>query len=472
MNQCRRDDPQIDPGDRDDDGQVLDVMQGNFFSIATGEPGAADQQAYALVSPQNYTADGRWRGGHEARVSARAEERLRVLPGIRSLTMRCEYPVVNVNYDIPGLPVTVELEALSPIIPGDADASSTPAVHFRFTLSNSGETAVDVRLMMAQQNLVGWDGECDCSGGTAPGWGGNVSTPFAADGVAGLDMTNPTIDPSLNTAGTVTVAGCAADGTSITVIPSAATEEDLFVAFASGDTVPTSASATVPSAPQTTWLGGVVQSVTVPSRGTATVDFVLGWYFPNRNKAISNVPPPPAYTNLPDRMGNWYNTLAGSSKEVVTKMVGNIDYLRGSTLAYARALYSTTIPRVFLESAAGRVAVVASPTLWRTETGLVLGSEGNGCCPLNCSHCYGYGTLLERLFPELAKDMAVSAFVRTFDPAIGVTMRFGYGGFAIDGALASVIKVRPDFPSQVHCSWLVYFISACPAKIRGTIGTE
>ena len=27
-----------------------------------------------------------------------------------------------------------------------------------------------------------------------------------------------------------------------------------------------------------------------------------------------------------------------------------------------------------------------------------MGSEGNGCCPLNCSHVYGYTTLLERLY--------------------------------------------------------------------------
>ena len=97
-----------------------------------------------------------------------------------------------------------------------------------------------------------------------------------------------------------------------------------------------------------------------------------------------------------------------------------------------------------------------------------MGSEGNGCCPLNCSHVYGYTTLMERLYPALAKDSApaptnlactpppgverrwelpsprgavrLSDFVRNFDPSIGVTMRFGTSGFAIDGALASVIK--------------------------------
>ena len=46
-----------------------------------------------------------------------------------------------------------------------------------------------------------------------------------------------------------------------------------------------------------------------------------------------------------------------------------------------------------------------------------MGTEGNGCCPLNCTHVYGYITLLERLFPDLAMDMAYSNFVRNYDPA-------------------------------------------------------
>ena len=81
----------------------------------------------------------------------------------------------------------------------------------------------------------------------------------------------------------------------------------------------------------------------------------------------------------------------------------------------------------------------------------MLGTEGNGCCPLNCSHVYGYTTLLERLYPELAKDMRISDFIRNFNPACGVMMRYGIAGWAIDGALASVIMtdlvVREDDPT-------------------------
>ena len=58
----------------------------------------------------------------------------------------------------------------------------------------------------------------------------------------------------------------------------------------------------------------------------------------------------------------------------------------------------------------------------------------------NCTHVYGYTTLLERLYPQLAQDMCLSNFVRTYNQQLGgVTMRYGQG-WAIDGALASCIK--------------------------------
>ena len=48
--------------------------------------------------------------------------------------------------------------------------------------------------------------------------------------------------------------------------------------------------------------------------------------------------------------------------------------------------------------------------------------------------------LLERLYPELAQDMCLTNFVRKYDQKQGgVTMRFGRQ-WAIDGALACVIK--------------------------------
>ena len=39
----------------------------------------------------------------EAHVSSHSARRMQTLPGIRSLTMRCRYPIAEVQYGIPGL---------------------------------------------------------------------------------------------------------------------------------------------------------------------------------------------------------------------------------------------------------------------------------------------------------------------------------------------------------------------------------
>ena len=123
--------------------------------------------------------------------------------------------------------------------------------------------------------------------------------------------------------------------------------------------------------------------------------------------------------------------------DVAAFMQTNLDSLRSTTRVFRDVVFGSTLPPDIIESAAGRLACMRSPTMWWSEKGVTLGYEGNGCCPLNCSHVYGYTTLLERLYPSLAMDMRVTDFVRCYND--GVTMRFG-SGWAIDGALAGVIK--------------------------------
>eukprot|EP00536_Pseudo-nitzschia_multiseries_P005102 jgi/Psemu1/323742/estExt_fgenesh1_pg.C_930002 len=230
------------------------------------------------------------------------------------------------------------------------------------------------------------------------------------------------------------------------------------------DGAETTTESTPPSPQQTTYIGAVVQSLRVPPGSRASVTFCLSWHFPYR---LCTAPRP----NLPpDFFGNRYSHWFTHAEDVARKLCdtlsgvgvgdGDVDRSVNSriqvlsdseakpkdvlelTRLYVKTLYSSTIPWQVLESAAGRVAVARSPTMFWAESGIVLANEGNDCCPLNCTHVWGYTTLLERLFPDLAKDMRTSDFVRNFDIAKhgGCSMRFGQDVFAIDGGLACVIK--------------------------------
>eukprot|EP00656_Telonema_subtile_P006667 TRINITY_DN13095_c0_g1_i1.p1 TRINITY_DN13095_c0_g1~~TRINITY_DN13095_c0_g1_i1.p1 ORF type:complete len:787 (+),score=161.65 TRINITY_DN13095_c0_g1_i1:3-2363(+) len=449
VNQIRADDG--GPGDAP---LPMDDMPNNFFGVKATPQGGASQE-FALVSPQTYTsANVALPADREAHVSAHAVRRMQTLPGIKGLTVVGKYPIAEVSYDISGFPIELTLEATSPLIPNDAKNSSLPCAVFTFSAHNPGTFPVQLELFEAQMNFVGWDGQTDCTSAPTPFFGGNVNTAFDTAGIAGMSLSNPSIATAAESFGTIAVSAVNAAGVDVSVIRSADSEDDLWTAFTSGAATPAgSTPASAPTAASTSTACAVVQSCTVAPGATATLTFILSWNFPNRGCASSCGPAYPGI--LPVRLGNMYNNWYSDAVAVATYLAANSKGLLGLTRAYTDTLFGSSIPPELLDTAAGRLATMRSGTMFWTEAGIVLGTEGNGCCPLNCSHVYGYTTMLERLFPELAKDMRVSDFVRNYDPATGVTMRFKTGGWAIDGALASVIKtylvVRQDDPDA---AWL------------------
>ena len=89
---------------------------------------------------------------------------------------------------------------------------------------------------------------------------------------------------------------------------------------------------------------------------------------------------------LPKTLGNHYNNNFSSAEDVLRKVVPRLDQLRTATRRYVEVLFGSTIPPQIVDAAAGRLAVMRSPTMFWSEAGVVLGTEGNGCCPLNCTH--------------------------------------------------------------------------------------
>ena len=140
----------------------------------------------------------------------------------------------------------------------------------------------------------------------------------------------------------------------------------------------------------------------VPPETSKKVVFVLSWYFPNRPCTA------PRETLPKDIWGNQYSTWFADAKDVACQFSASSSDLIAKTRLFVETLYQSSIPWEVLESAAGRMACLRSPTMFWTADGRVLGNEGNDCCPLNCSHVYGYTTLMERLFPGMTTSAIVS----------------------------------------------------------------
>jgi uncharacterized protein (DUF608 family) len=94
--------------------------------------------------------------GFSIRVRADGKEQVRPLDqtGFPQTRFRGAYPLGFIDYQDKDFPLRVSLEAFSPFVPLDADASSLPLTVMRYTLHNTSKSAVEVSLAGALTNPV------------------------------------------------------------------------------------------------------------------------------------------------------------------------------------------------------------------------------------------------------------------------------------------------------------------------------
>ena len=94
--------------------------------------------------------------GMAIRVTFQGKEIVKQLnsKGFKDIQFRGEYPISRINYRSKELPVTVELEAFSPFIPGELEKSANPCTIFNYTLKNTSENVVEVSMASWLENAV------------------------------------------------------------------------------------------------------------------------------------------------------------------------------------------------------------------------------------------------------------------------------------------------------------------------------
>jgi len=95
--------------------------------------------------------------GFAIEITAGDEKQVRALnhTGFADISFCGEYPIAYVEFRDPRSPVTVSLEAFSPHVPLDTQASSLPATVMRYTVRNTGNDKVEVQLAGWLENGVG-----------------------------------------------------------------------------------------------------------------------------------------------------------------------------------------------------------------------------------------------------------------------------------------------------------------------------
>ncbi len=358
------------------------------------------------------------------------------------LTFRGEYPFACYDFEDESLPVNVSMEAFTPLIPLNVRDSAIPCATFTLTARNPSEKRVEVSLLAAQQNAVGFDGLGTIEGRRYSGYGGNVNRVVREKGMTLLHLTSHREKDS-PAYGDLALAALEEE---VTARPAVETLETLLDDL-SDDGRLSGAEEAGPSSSGETLDASLAVSFTLEPGESRSVHFVLAWYFPNGRHG----------TGKWGGEGNMYANWWPSATEVVREVGERLEELSRLTRLYHNALYASNVPQWLLDRLSSQVAVLRSKTCFWTREGYFGGWEGccpgRGCCHGNCGHVWHYAQAHARLFPSIGRRMREESLAyQTEDGKI--PFRQPEGAAAIDGQCGEVLEAYREHLCSVDGRWL------------------
>jgi uncharacterized protein (DUF608 family) len=446
----------------------------------------------APVPPTPLVTDDRIPGGQRRLAT--------LLPTMESTSFRAVYPFARVRFHDATLPVSVEMEAFTPLVPLDVEDSSHPVAMFTFTITNRSDIETFVWLGAAMQNAVGWDGVTPIDGTACPLYGGNVNRLLRRDGWASIVAENPGLPIDHPGAGQMVLSVDDENATALL----AWNRPEQFIKFLGGRALrevldPARHPRTVradpqssgpvaaygPSAPGSTWNGGLCAALPLAPGQQARVRCVLAWHFPNRYMNFDQYGPRRDYGHSRFWLGNAYARVHPDAVHAAEEVQRRWTPLRAASLAWTDTLLDSTLEPTTVERLAAQAVVLRSPTCFRDAEGRFFGFEGvlgastvmwsgdhGGSCPLNCTHVWNYAQAVARLFPSLERSMRETEFEvaqapegylphrvlapvylrQLWDVPIG-----GPAEPALDGMLGAVLKTYREVRLGAGTEWLARY---------------
>ncbi|WP_051264985.1 GH116 family glycosyl-hydrolase [Nakamurella lactea] len=366
------------------------------------------------------------------------------LPRFREAGFCAAYPFGRVELTDPDIPLAVTVGAFNPLIPGDAEASGIPLLAYRVTLRNTGDVPVEVSVVGSVQNICGREPGSVIP--ENPPWRA-VPTPGATvllgrtDAVAEDAESYGTLALGLLGAASSTRSHWSRWNWRFEVL-------DFWDDFAADGQLDGPAEGG-PAQGSPTSTASLVASRTLAPGASGRFDFLIGWHFPNRRN-----------WTLGDRygdviVGNHYATQHSDAAAVLRAVIPRLDELERDTVAFVRQVLDSGVPTPVAEAALANLAVLKSPTCFRTADGTFYGWEGtwddHGSCFGSCTHVWNYQYAVEELFPELAWTMRHTEFIDSTDDRGLMTFRSALPAHhpasawptaAADGQLGTIVRLH------------------------------
>jgi uncharacterized protein (DUF608 family) len=372
------------------------------------------------------------------------------LSRLESATFTGEFPLAHIDFADARLPVRVSLDAFSPFIPLDADASGYPAAVLRYRVRNPGAAPATVSIAFTVDNPVGNNAAR------------SAELRRDGNGLAGLYMTNPPMAETDPLKGSFALSLLdPGDGklTYLTGWPQAKwwASPNLFWDDFTED------GQLGPEAAQRNTTGSLCLQREIAGGAEAVYTFLLTWHFPNRTPAWCGWTAPKGHEN--DVIGNYYCTRFADAWVAAQETARALPDLEKRSRAFAAAMRESTLPGAVRDAAMSNLSTLVTQTSFRTSDGEFHGFEGcndqRGCCFGNCTHVWNYETSTQFLFPSLARSLRKAAFGFSQDEQGGMRFRQmlpdgidRFGWAAADGQMGQIIKAYLDWRLCGDTEWL------------------
>lgn len=443
-----------------------------------GTPGRGNYLPYSFFALRTEFADGRVDSRVlEARISGEHEAShgyypgaMAGLPRFESSTLEGRYPLAHVALSEPSLPLSVTLDAFTPLVPLDSHNSGLPTAIMRYTVTNDSDQAVDAVIAGSLFNAVGFDGYELFFYPTQEGTPSNHYRETSA--TRGILSTSD-LAPSHHRFGSMAITSTDFSGTAKESWLQGAWwdgAQDFWNEFtASGDLLLQSAppgKAGPLSEPTKAQIGSLAIRHRIEPGQSQQFEFLISWHFPNRPRGWEgHIILDDPYVD--ETIGNFYGAQFDDAWAVADYVHENLGWLEATTVDFTDALFGSTLAGPVVEAVAAGIAVARSSTCFRLADGTFLAWEGTfdhqGSCEGTCTHVWNYAQTMSFLWPDLERSARRTEFLTETDQDGRMSFRanrvFGGGTWdmlpAVDGQLGTVVRLYREWTVSGDDEFLV-----------------
>ncbi|ANO50576.1 GH116 family glycosyl-hydrolase [Woeseia oceani] len=375
------------------------------------------------------------------------------IPRFRECRFDAAYPLAQVHLTDDDVPVSVTMQAFSPVIPADADSSSQPVIQLRYVLHNHSSDPVQVATIATLPNFIGMDPKSrELLGNGRVRYSGpnnNRIEVRQSEQVQGLYFFSNDVDRGSQNFGSVALATAAAEQTSArtcwldnkyySALLDFRNDLDADGRLSDREQVTTD----VPT-------GSLAVHCDLQPGESRSVTFFLTWHFPNRMDWTSG--------KHDELVGNWYTAQYTDAWNAMEQLVPRMPALEATTVKFVRALCESDVPAAIKEAMLCNLSTLFTETCQRLPDGTFCSFEGcgdqQGYCEGSCTHVWNYEQALAFLWGELSLGMREVEFELATgergDMAFRVMQPFAtrardFGKVAADGQMGCIMKMYRDW---------------------------